>query len=98
MLHASIKNYLNLNFFFKISKSAILWTKKKNLKKIRSIFNENIDQFCVLKKKISSVFNENIEKFFVLKKSKLKNLDKFCVFFFKKKKTNLYLMKIQISF
>ena len=65
-------------------------TKKKFLKKIRSIFNENTDQFCVLKKKkISSVFNENIDHFFVLKKSNLKNSDQFCVFFFFKKKKQI---------
>ena len=48
------------------------------LKKIRSVFNENIDQFCVLKKsdlylmkihisfvvkKIRYVFNENTDQF-----------------------------------
>ena len=39
-------------------------------KKIRSIFNENINQFWVLKK-IRSVFNENTDQFWVLKKSVL---------------------------
>ena len=36
------------------------------LKKIRSIFNENIDQLYVLKK-IRTVFNENTNQFYVLK-------------------------------
>ena len=59
-------------------------TKKIFLKKIRSVFNENTNKFCVLKKKtdlylmkiqisfyvkkIKSVFNENIDQFCVLKK------------------------------
>ena len=32
------------------------------LKKIKFVFNENTDQFCVLKK-IIFVFNENIDQF-----------------------------------
>ena len=36
------------------------------LKKIRSVFNENIDQLYVLKK-IRTVFNENTNQFYVLK-------------------------------
>ena len=36
------------------------------VKKIRSVFNENIDQLYVLKK-IRSVFNENTYQFYVLK-------------------------------
>jgi len=32
------------------------------IKKIRSVFNENTNQFCVLKK-IRSVFNENTDQF-----------------------------------
>ena len=40
------------------------------LKKIRSVFNENTDQFYLLKK-IRSVFNENTDQFYVLKKSDL---------------------------
>ena len=42
-------------------------TKKIFLKKIRSVFNENTDQFYVLKK-IRFVFNENTDQFYVLKK------------------------------
>ena len=38
--------------------------------KTRSIFNENIDQFCCVKK-IRSVFNENTDQFSVLEKSYL---------------------------
>ena len=36
------------------------------LKKIKSVFNENTDQFYVLKK-IKFVFNENTDQFYVLK-------------------------------
>ena len=52
-------------------------TKKIFLKKIRSVFNENTDQFYVLKK-IKFVFNENTDQFYVLK-SNLKNLDQILV-------------------
>ena len=39
-------------------------------KKIKSVFNENIDQFFRVKK-IKSTFNENTDQFYVLKKSYL---------------------------
>ena len=71
-------------------------SKKTFSKKIRSVFNENIDQFCVLKK-IKSVFNENTDQFYLLKKIRSvfnENTDQFYVL----KKSDLYLMKIQINF
>ena len=58
------------------------------LKKIRSIFNENTDQFYVLKK-IKSVFNENTDQFYVLKKIKFvfnENTDQFYVLKIKSEK------------
>ena len=45
------------------------------IKKIRSVFNKNIDQFCILKK--SDLYLMKIQICFMLKKSNLKNTDQF---------------------
>ena len=57
----------------------LVLTKENFSKKIRSVFNENTDQFCVVK--IRPVFNENSNQFLYFKKIRSifnENTNQFC--------------------
>ena len=57
------------------------------VEKFRSVFNENIDQFC-MQKNFKSVFNENADKFLCMQK----NSDMYLI----KIQINFYVEKFQI--
>ena len=88
---------LIFNFFFKIPKFAIESKKKIFFsKKIRFVFNENTDQFYLLKN--LELYLIKIQISFMCKKKSDLYLMKIQINFYVLKKSDLHLMKMQISF